>query len=36
LITRNEVGSGLVYIEVTRGADTGRDLRFQKTSSRLW
>ena len=30
LITRNEVGSGLVYIEVTRGADTGRDFAFPK------
>jgi D-alanine transaminase len=30
LITRNELASGLVYIEVTRGADTGRDFAFPK------
>jgi D-alanine transaminase len=30
LIARNEVASGLVYIEVTRGADTGRDFAFPK------
>jgi D-alanine transaminase len=30
LITRNNLVSGLVYIEVTRGADTGRDFTFPK------
>jgi D-alanine transaminase len=30
LIARNKLGSGLVYIEVTRGADTGRDFAFPK------
>jgi D-alanine transaminase len=30
LITRNHLASGLVYIEVTRGADTGRDFTFPK------
>ncbi len=30
LITRNELKSGLVYIEVTRGADVGRDFAFPK------
>jgi D-alanine transaminase len=30
LIARNELASGLVYIEVTRGADTGRDFAFPK------
>jgi D-alanine transaminase len=30
LITRNDLVSGLVYIEVTRGADTGRDFTFPK------
>jgi D-alanine transaminase len=30
LITRNELASGLVYIEVTRGADAGRDFAFPK------
>jgi D-alanine transaminase len=30
LIARNEVDSGLVYIEVTRGADGGRDFAFPK------
>ena len=30
LIARNDLVSGLVYIEVTRGADTGRDFAFPK------
>ena len=30
LIARNELKSGLVYIEVTRGADAGRDFAFPK------
>jgi D-alanine transaminase len=30
LVARNHVVSGLVYIEVTRGADTGRDFTFPK------
>jgi D-alanine transaminase len=30
LIARNKLGNGLVYIEVTRGADTGRDFAFPK------
>lgn len=30
LITRNNVVSGMVYLEVTRGADTGRDFAFPK------
>ena len=30
LIARNELASGLVYIEVTRGADKGRDFAFPK------
>jgi D-alanine transaminase len=30
LIARNELASGLVYIEVTRGADVGRDFAFPK------
>jgi D-alanine transaminase len=30
LITRNQLMSGLVYIEVTRGADVGRDFAFPK------
>ncbi len=30
LIARNHLASGLVYIEVTRGADTGRDFTFPK------
>jgi D-alanine transaminase len=30
LITRNNLASGLVYIQVTRGADTGRDFKFPK------
>ena len=30
LITRNELKDGLVYIQVTRGADTGRDFAFPK------
>src|SRR6201992_356337 len=30
LITRNQLESGLVYLEVTRGADKGRDFAFPK------
>jgi len=30
LIARNKLDNGLVYIEVTRGADTGRDFAFPK------
>jgi D-alanine transaminase len=30
LITRNNLVSGMVYLEVTRGADTGRDFAFPK------
>ena len=30
LVKRNNVVSGLVYLEVTRGADTGRDFAFPK------
>ena len=30
LITRNNVVNGMVYLEVTRGADTGRDFAFPK------
>jgi D-alanine transaminase len=30
LIARNKLENGLVYIEVTRGADTGRDFAFPK------
>jgi D-alanine transaminase len=30
LVARNELKSGLVYIEVTRGADKGRDFAFPK------
>src|SRR6516162_2483613 len=30
LIARNKLGNGLVYLEVTRGADTGRDFAFPK------
>jgi len=30
LIARNKIDSGLVYIEVTRGADNGRDFAFPK------
>jgi D-alanine transaminase len=30
LISRNDLDSGLVYIQVTRGADTGRDFKFPK------
>jgi D-alanine transaminase len=30
LIARNKLESGLVYLEVTRGADTGRDFAFPK------
>jgi D-alanine transaminase len=30
LVARNDVVSGLVYLEVTRGADTGRDFAFPK------
>src|SRR5207249_7467004 len=30
LVRRNNLVSGLVYLEVTRGADTGRDFAFPK------
>jgi D-alanine transaminase len=30
LVRRNNLASGLVYLEVTRGADTGRDFAFPK------
>jgi D-alanine transaminase len=30
LITRNNLLNGMVYLEVTRGADTGRDFAFPK------
>jgi D-alanine transaminase len=30
LVARNNVANGLVYLEVTRGADTGRDFPFPK------
>jgi D-alanine transaminase len=30
LVKRNNVANGLVYLEVTRGADTGRDFAFPK------
>src|SRR6201997_3531143 len=30
LIARNDLASGLVYLEVTRGADKGRDFAFPK------
>ena len=30
LVRRNNVANGLVYLEVTRGADTGRDFAFPK------
>ncbi len=30
LVARNKLESGLVYLEVTRGADTGRDFAFPK------
>src|SRR6202007_600801 len=30
LIARNKLDNGLVYIEVTRGADKGRDFAFPK------
>src|SRR6476646_3665894 len=30
LVRRNEVVNGLVYLEVTRGADAGRDFAFPK------
>ena len=30
LIARNKLANGMVYIEVTRGADTGRDFLFPK------
>ena len=32
LITRNKLVSGLVYLQVTRGADAGRDFAFPKSS----
>ena len=30
LIARNNLVNGMVYLEVTRGADTGRDFAFPK------
>src|ERR1700730_1761316 len=30
LIARNKVDNGLVYMQVTRGADAGRDFKFPK------
>src|ERR1700688_3946441 len=30
LIARNQLVNGMVYLEVTRGADTGRDFAFPK------
>ena len=30
LVTRNQLVNGMVYLEVTRGADTGRDFAFPK------
>ncbi|MCA6126139.1 D-amino-acid transaminase [Bradyrhizobium sp. WSM 1704] len=30
LVTRNNLANGMVYLEVTRGADTGRDFAFPK------
>jgi D-alanine transaminase len=30
LVKRNDVVNGMVYLEVTRGADTGRDFAFPK------
>ena len=30
LVTRNNLVNGMVYLEVTRGADTGRDFAFPK------
>lgn len=32
LVRRNNVANGLVYLEVTRGADTGRDFAFPKNN----
>lgn len=34
LVKRNNVANGLVYLEVTRGADTGRDFAFPKNDVR--
>jgi D-alanine transaminase len=34
LVKRNNLVSGLVYLEVTRGADTGRDFAFPKSGVR--
>jgi D-alanine transaminase len=34
LIARNKLESGLVYLEVTRGADSGRDFAFPKSDVR--
>ena len=37
LIARNQLVNGMVYLEVTRGADSGRDFAFPKNaSSRRW
>ena len=36
LIARNHLANGIVYIEVTRGADTGAISRFPRASSRRW
>lgn len=37
LIARNKLQNGLVYLQVTRGADKGRDFPFPKgTSNRAW
>jgi D-alanine transaminase len=34
LIARNSLANGLVYLEVTRGADTGRDFAFPRSALR--
>ena len=34
LVTRNQLVNGMVYLEVTRGADTGRDFAFPKDGVR--
>ena len=36
LIARNNLVNGMVYLQVTRGADTGAILRFRRASSRRW
>ena len=36
LVKRNNLVSGLVYLEVTRGADTGRDFAFPKGVKPTW